>query len=370
MGNYAQLKESISNIIKTNGNEEITGLLLQNVLLSIISNVGLGATFKDIAVPETAPGLPDQNVFYLASTNGVYSNFGGIKVENEICIFEYSGDTWKKKTVFSNFVAKDLSNISSSALRDKAGVFEVYTSEYDIDENHSVTLLDTNVGEAISNVAENQEIALYFVTTGAMYGSGISPVSTKIQYPNQGQAISTVATFVGTDDYIHRLILDESGNITRQYAYSLDDFATKEDIEEILAGDFTSQGYLPTRIIDLGTYNDGVFSLTGTSYWGDMQTTLYSYLDGGCSVLLRARTQFDEPQVFAPTRIYRSGDTVFYIEFIISPTQICEIRINEDADIESGESLFSQTLISIGGGGSGSGTVTTTKYSETDYKEI
>jgi hypothetical protein len=38
MGNYEQLKQAVSDVIKTNGNQEITGAILQSALLSIISD--------------------------------------------------------------------------------------------------------------------------------------------------------------------------------------------------------------------------------------------------------------------------------------------------------------------------------------------
>lgn len=65
MGNYEQLKQAISDVIKTNGNQEITGKIMQNALLSIITTVGSNATFAGIAIPSTNPGTPDQNVFGL-----------------------------------------------------------------------------------------------------------------------------------------------------------------------------------------------------------------------------------------------------------------------------------------------------------------
>lgn len=34
MGNYEQLKQAVSDVIKTNGNREITGGIMQNTLLS------------------------------------------------------------------------------------------------------------------------------------------------------------------------------------------------------------------------------------------------------------------------------------------------------------------------------------------------
>jgi hypothetical protein len=75
MGNYEQLKQSVSDVIKTNGNQEITGSILQNVLLTIISSVGANATFAGIATPTTNPGTPDGPVLYLASEGGTYTNF-------------------------------------------------------------------------------------------------------------------------------------------------------------------------------------------------------------------------------------------------------------------------------------------------------
>lgn len=97
MGNYEQLKQAVSNVIKTNGNQKITGAILQNTLLSIISTVGYNATFAGIATPETNPGTPDENIFYLATTKGQYVNFGGIEVNNEAVILQNKNNTWGKK---------------------------------------------------------------------------------------------------------------------------------------------------------------------------------------------------------------------------------------------------------------------------------
>lgn len=65
MGNYEQLKAAIAAVIKQNGNNEITGDILQNTLTTIVSNVGKDSTFAGVATPETVPGTPDQNVFTL-----------------------------------------------------------------------------------------------------------------------------------------------------------------------------------------------------------------------------------------------------------------------------------------------------------------
>lgn len=96
MGNYKQLKQAVSDVIKTNGNQEITGEIMRNTLLSIISTIGNDATFAGIAVPETNPGTPDQNVFYIASQPGNYSNFGNIKLVDQVLILTNKNGYWVK----------------------------------------------------------------------------------------------------------------------------------------------------------------------------------------------------------------------------------------------------------------------------------
>jgi hypothetical protein len=94
MGNYEELKAAVSSVIKTNGNQEITGQVLQNTLTTLISQVGANATFAGIATPDTAPGTPDQNVFYIAGQSGTYANFGGHKVTKNAVVFNNVSGNW------------------------------------------------------------------------------------------------------------------------------------------------------------------------------------------------------------------------------------------------------------------------------------
>lgn len=99
MGNYEELKAAVASVIKTNGNQEITGAILQNALLSIISTVGSNATFAGIATPTTNPGTNDANVFYLAFEYGVYANFDSIKIDNGVNIIYNKLGTWEHELV-------------------------------------------------------------------------------------------------------------------------------------------------------------------------------------------------------------------------------------------------------------------------------
>lgn len=99
MGDYEQLKQAVADVVKTNGNQEITGAIMQDTLLSIISTVGSNATFAGIATPTTNPGTPDQNVFYIASEPGIYANFGNVKLIDQVLIFSNNNGTWYKSEV-------------------------------------------------------------------------------------------------------------------------------------------------------------------------------------------------------------------------------------------------------------------------------
>lgn len=116
MGTYEQLKQALKNVIKSNGNQEITGAILQSAVLSIVSTVGENATFAGIATPSTNPGNIDANVFYFASIDGIYTNFNGLKVSGEVAIFTNKSGSWQKlNTGFATVNAlNNVHNIASS----------------------------------------------------------------------------------------------------------------------------------------------------------------------------------------------------------------------------------------------------------------
>lgn len=95
---YTNLINAISAVVKTNGNGEITGQNMQDVLKSIVNTIGANATFAGIATPATVPPstATNANVFYIASQNGIYSNFGGIVIADEVAILSNMGGSWTK----------------------------------------------------------------------------------------------------------------------------------------------------------------------------------------------------------------------------------------------------------------------------------
>lgn len=102
MANYQNLLNSIAAVIRTNGNQEITGAVLQSTLQSMVSVMGANATYGGVAHPTDSPGTPDGPVVYVASEMGIYTNFGAISIDaNELAMLLWNPTTgtWSKESI-------------------------------------------------------------------------------------------------------------------------------------------------------------------------------------------------------------------------------------------------------------------------------
>lgn len=95
--NFTNLKEAVAAVIKTNGNQEITGAVLQNVLNTIITTMGTGRTFVGVATPTTTAinPLPDGNVFYITKGYGSFVDFNVTVPQGEIYIIQNTATAWQ-----------------------------------------------------------------------------------------------------------------------------------------------------------------------------------------------------------------------------------------------------------------------------------
>lgn len=99
MSEYSSLKATINANVKTNGNQEITGSVMNSVLNAMVNSLGAGYQFIGVATP-TNPGsaqTPDYKCFYIATTPGTYTNLGGLVVaDGEVALLKY-GTSWTKE---------------------------------------------------------------------------------------------------------------------------------------------------------------------------------------------------------------------------------------------------------------------------------
>lgn len=101
MSRYSAIKAATNAYIKTNGRQEITGGILNAVMIATINSLGKFYQFVGCANTDTDPGDIDQNVAYLASSSGTYTNLGGVELEDgEVAVIKYNGE-WQKETLFN-----------------------------------------------------------------------------------------------------------------------------------------------------------------------------------------------------------------------------------------------------------------------------
>lgn len=171
MAYYSQLKQSVKNVIKQNGQQEITGDVLQSVLISIITNLGTHAQFSGIASLDGNPGTPDGNEFYLAVKPGTYTNFNGITVTKSdgLSILVNMDGTWKKLTT-GTAMKTDITTLQGT-INSLSSTLQTVKSDLDTAEK-SITSLQasvTNINTKIT-AAKNliQRINAYIEETAAV----------------------------------------------------------------------------------------------------------------------------------------------------------------------------------------------------------
>ena len=99
MANYTKLIAAMQAVIKENGNNEITGQLLQDTLTAMIEALKRHRLYAGIATPTTVPPVADENVFYLAASSGEYTDFDSsiVVVSGEIAIIYNTDAGWIKQ---------------------------------------------------------------------------------------------------------------------------------------------------------------------------------------------------------------------------------------------------------------------------------
>lgn len=183
MSNYNTLKTTINANIKQNGNQEITGQILNSVLNQMVSTLGAEYQFAGVATKDTNPGTPDAKVFYIANGKGKYEKFGGLEVTEDEVVVLYYDTAWHKVATgiashekltelesknreFSNSI-QDLDG-DNLYITDKDG-YVIAKINSDGIESIEVKVRDKRLSEHISDIKQDLYQSELYVTDGNGY---------------------------------------------------------------------------------------------------------------------------------------------------------------------------------------------------------
>lgn len=159
---YDQIKESIKAVIKGNGNYEITGNVLQTVLLSMVDTLGPEYQFLGIATKSTVPVVVEGNSFYITTEVGTYTNFKNsgntaITVNQLGILTSTNGTAWNFTPIFigvskgNGEVFNDYTNNTADGDNSHAEGIKTKSSG-----NYSHTEGDTTQAKGVASHAEGQ----------------------------------------------------------------------------------------------------------------------------------------------------------------------------------------------------------------------
>lgn len=189
MANYKSLKTTINANVKRNGNQEITGSVLNSVLNAMVDTLGVGYQFAGVATPSTNPGTPDAKVFYIANGKGTYTNFGGLEVTEDDVVYLYNlSDKWVKRSTGIAYDAAVIKKIRQNLSADEKSIVRENIDAASID---NLRLVRNNVFDLIETAisANYEEIKGYSIDTiGTLKENANYSISSPINL-SAGQAI-------------------------------------------------------------------------------------------------------------------------------------------------------------------------------------
>lgn len=301
MANYTQLIKTINDNIKANGNQEITGPVLNAVLQAIVSGLSEGALFVGIANTTTNPPAYDGDVFYIALEPGTYSNFGVIVPNGTIGIIYNTSSGWAV-TLIHTYYEIDVDTLmqespSSEDINEAIGSFTYLKRAITV----GVPFFGRGASGGNSTVAiaqvkqlSDNEVRVVMLNTGTVDGSNEPvPIIKKITNSAGQLSLSTEAptSFVGP---LSSLNTNEKGSVVeainevntglksavKPYVVDLTSLLAAQDSESIstaIGGIDNLNGTVQKNQVIFGTLANGTVAV-GIRVLGN-QTTLTYFVD-------------------------------------------------------------------------------------------
>lgn len=232
MAQYNTLKDAVMAVIKTNGNKEITGELLQQTLLAIITSLGAGFQYMGVAAPSTNPGTPDQNVLYIAGP-GTYPNFNGAVIPDQYVGFMSYNGAWTLATIKCSAVSiRDISDGIIQMMDGNNPVFPLTKAEAVFFNGDTSKTLDKEFSQLVQEVdtiSNGIELELRGKKNVDVTKAGSTRLSQGLALPFTGTCHIMMSVKSGTDTSrwrLYRYVNGAIGSVLTEYT----DFGVGVDV--------------------------------------------------------------------------------------------------------------------------------------------
>lgn len=330
MANYATLKAAIQQVIKANGNNEITGSILQSSLVSMITSLGANYQFAGVVTPSSMISTPDQNIFYIASEPGYYSGVNATLIDGEVAIFAYNGSWSKLATNIASLTLVE--GVRNDLARLIGFTFETDLTFSSTGTRHIMTGYSVPAGMPLKVTLTSNDAEW---TRCAVFGNTNSWANAQWKQDNmqKGTTYTIVANVNITDVYLFVVNYSVAGTI--HIKIELD----RELIPDYSLGleklNFTSSKNLIDKNapgVQPGYYQTGQAPVANASY------TLSDYIpiepgetytcsvNGSQTAAIRFHAYFDE------SRNYLSGSSGAAVSQITPPNNAKFVRISVDTN--------------------------------------
>ena len=323
MADFTALKTAIQNAIKQNGNNEITGEILQGILLSMVNTLGDGAIndlvaalaaevtnrqnavgteattrgnadtalggridgvitsinsintklaegyiYGGIATPSMSMTAPSGKVFYFAVQAGTYTNFGNTVLTQGLNILKYNGSAWsgEQLVAFDNTPTEN-----STALVKSGGVFSAIKT---VADKVADGYLYKGIATASTDPGTPSTKVFYIATAAETYtnfldsNSAALVVTQGINILKYNGTSWSIEQVFGVDDEptAGSDSLVKSGGVAKKII-ELHNISRYKDAKICLIGDSIStyQGYVPEGF--LYYYPHGAIDSVEKTYW-------------------------------------------------------------------------------------------------------
>lgn len=281
MSQYQAIKAATNAYIKTNGRQEITGAILNAVMIATIDSLGKFYQFVGSAIPTTDPGNFDQNIAYIAGTPGTYTKLGGVSIgAGELAVIKFDGEWHKEVVIVIPSKVSELENDLGFITNAVSDLVNYYTKSETFSRGEISTILSNyydkaEVDSLVATITQQSYIVAWD-GTGVPVVSQI-PAGVSVTYggtPYTGTLAASASTankiymvsngsgydlYVTTENggyswaSIGSTNLDLSGYVTQGQFSQLE--------AEVNGVDETSEVLIPKSLTADGTYNTNVSTM-------------------------------------------------------------------------------------------------------------